>query len=497
MSHRMIVVDDTDPLFHYTEPEWFQDQGSQDNLGNFGPPFQHTLHGTNSNTSFSFSFQGVLFSHLHVSPSHSYNTGTSIQILGTNNRVNTTSGFDPSWECFVDNVSIGSTQPFQYPENNWLLCQQLQLADGPHVVTVNVTQATAAGRTFWFDDATYTPSPNLSKDQAYVLVDNLDPDIVYGAGWAPLGTTANFTTQAGTEMSFNFTGVFYCNIFNVLISSDNSTAGKGLSWFGFIPTELSHNPASATYAIDGGIPVTFRLNGLSQAASPTIYNQIFFSTPELSAGPHSLHVVHRGTDKETPLTLDYIVVTNTSVPNTSTPHSVSKTSNIQKTPIGAIVGGIVGGIVLIIFALGALLWRRRRRRGVQILDDPRPQVEVSPLVVPTYNSSSTGIQSSASNTHISYSTSMSLDNDPHHSSLYPLPTTLVVPSTSNTNHTSMSTLEDGRSTVSSDRAVQKQHKELLRLEYSHPKPVVYQDSGRRFYQGGDVDTEVPPRYSED
>jgi hypothetical protein len=115
----------------------------------------------------------------------------------------------------VDKISIGSTPPFQYPENNWLLCEDLQLVDGPHVVTVNVTQATVAGRTFWFDDATYTPSPNLSKDQAYVLVDNTDPDIIYGDGWGPLGATANLTTQTGTEMKFNFTGMFYCNVFDV------------------------------------------------------------------------------------------------------------------------------------------------------------------------------------------------------------------------------------------------------------------------------------------
>jgi hypothetical protein len=210
MSHRVIVVDDSDPLFHYTEPDWFQDEGSQDNVGNFGPPFQHTLHGTSSNASFSFSFEGqslrTLLIPIYPLLIHA-NTGTSIQILGTNNRVNTTNGFDPSWECFLDKISIGATPPFQYPENNWLLCEQLQLVDGPHVVTVNVTQATASGRTFWFDDATYTPSSNVSKDRAYILVDNVDSDIVYGDGWGPLGATANFTTRTGTEMRFNFTGV--------------------------------------------------------------------------------------------------------------------------------------------------------------------------------------------------------------------------------------------------------------------------------------------------
>ena len=135
--------------------------------------------------------------------------GSSIQILGTTNRVNTTSGFNPSWECSIDDISIGATQPFQYAENNWELCGQPQLVDGHHVVTVKVIQATATGRTFWFDDITYTPSSNVSTNGAYVLVQNDDPGVVYGTGWGPLGTTANFTTQTGAELSFNFTGMIY------------------------------------------------------------------------------------------------------------------------------------------------------------------------------------------------------------------------------------------------------------------------------------------------
>lgn len=157
----------------------------------------------------------------------------------------------------------------------WVLCEQPQLVDGPHIVTV---KATAAGRTFWFDDITYTPSSNVSQNGVYILVDNFDPGIVYGSPWGALGGAANFTT--GTELRFNFTG-------------------KGLSWFGFIPTEFSHNSTTASYSIDGGNPVTFRLNGLPQDTIPTVYNQNFFSTPALAAGPHTLYVVHHGTDKET------------------------------------------------------------------------------------------------------------------------------------------------------------------------------------------------------
>lgn len=54
---RWIVVDDVDPRIQYTGP-WFPDQGSQDAVGTWGPPFRSTLHGTTSNASFSFAFHG-------------------------------------------------------------------------------------------------------------------------------------------------------------------------------------------------------------------------------------------------------------------------------------------------------------------------------------------------------------------------------------------------------------------------------------------------------
>jgi len=54
---RWILVDDTDPRIQYSGP-WFLDRGSQDNLGNFGIPYQSTLHGINTDGSFSYDFRG-------------------------------------------------------------------------------------------------------------------------------------------------------------------------------------------------------------------------------------------------------------------------------------------------------------------------------------------------------------------------------------------------------------------------------------------------------
>lgn len=54
---RLIIVDDVDSSIQYTGP-WYPDQGSRDTVGNFGPSYQSTLHGVNSNASLSFAFNG-------------------------------------------------------------------------------------------------------------------------------------------------------------------------------------------------------------------------------------------------------------------------------------------------------------------------------------------------------------------------------------------------------------------------------------------------------
>jgi hypothetical protein len=267
-----------------------------------------------------------------------------------------------------------------------------------------------------------------------------------------------------------------------------------------IPTEFSHNSSSATYSIDDSLPVPFRLNGLPQGGS-TAYNQIFFSTPQLLPGAHNLRVVHGGTDAETPLTLDYLLVTmgsnsttstsstpTSSTPTSSTPTSTStpQLSNSYETPVGAFVGGVIGGIIAIILGLLFLLWRRRRRRNVQLQDNPKAPQDVSPLMIATYGSSS-GLHQNVNSSEISYSTSLSPATASH---LHPMSIMSVDPSP-----TSGTTIGSSRSIEPLTNAIRKQAQELVRLEYTHPEPVIHQDSGRRFHHNDGA--EVPPGYTAD
>jgi hypothetical protein len=137
-------------------------------------------------------------------------SGTSVGVIGTTNLLKTPAGtFDPSWECFVDNVSIGATKPFEFAENNWTLCETSDLVDGTHEITVQVN---TAGRTFWFDRLQYTPSPSLSLDSAVLVVDNHDPGILFDSKWGALGGSANMTQTSGSTATFLFTGMYLCLI---------------------------------------------------------------------------------------------------------------------------------------------------------------------------------------------------------------------------------------------------------------------------------------------
>jgi hypothetical protein len=125
--------------------------------------------------------------------------------MGTNNIRNDSGVLDPTWDCFVDNVSIGPTTPFQYVENNWVFCSKDNLVDGPHTLTVNATVLKA--QTFWFDGIQYVPSASVSLEHAAVMIDSLDPQLQYGPGWQALGDTANMTENANSTFTFSFVGV--------------------------------------------------------------------------------------------------------------------------------------------------------------------------------------------------------------------------------------------------------------------------------------------------
>ncbi|PPQ75095.1 hypothetical protein CVT26_011907 [Gymnopilus dilepis] len=385
---RWVLVDDTDSGIQYSG-SWFQDQGSQNGLGNFGPPYQGTLHGINGDGSFSYQFQG-----------------TRVLITGSVQFPSAGTTSNPSWVCSVDGTTIPTTT-YAISENRLDLCETDTLSDGTHTITVKVTSTDQ--HTFWFDYVQYFPSANANLDNVALSIDSSDSGINYGTGWTA-HAPGQMTQQTGSTLSFSFQGV-------------------SLTWIGFYDSSLPTAATTATYSIDGGKPVAFNLNGAAaQSINNVEYNQVFFQTPQLAAGKHTLQVVYQGNAQTAPLTLLILETqggagstgtngsngtptslgvtktttgslpnssapsssgssgtsqtsttssissgTSTNLPTTSSDASNSNSSSNTNTPssnskssnhLGAIIGGALGGLALLIAVFLLLFfWRLKRKRS--------------------------------------------------------------------------------------------------------------------------------------
>ena len=134
--------------------------------------------------------------------------GTAVSVIGTNNG-NTSS--DPSWECFVDNVSMGSKPAFGYPENNWIFCEADSLSDAPHTITLQVT--VSLSQTLWFDRILYSPSSSVNLDLSLIMIDAGDPAVTYGPGWQDMRDDTmtdrgKMTLQQGRNATVDFSGEY-------------------------------------------------------------------------------------------------------------------------------------------------------------------------------------------------------------------------------------------------------------------------------------------------
>jgi hypothetical protein len=208
---KLIIIDDTNTNIQYSGPWFITSQNSQLNIGNLGPPFQNTLHGVNNNANFSYSFSGMSMLFVcFIPPSllvFGRFSGSQVIVLGTRITTNASDSQlgDPSWECFIDNISIGryvfsgGTNDL----NSWVLCKS-DLLDGPHVLSIKIT--VLQQQTFWLDQIQYLPSSNVPLDNATLRVDSSDAAVQYSSGWGELNGIVNSTQTAGSTITYEFVG---------------------------------------------------------------------------------------------------------------------------------------------------------------------------------------------------------------------------------------------------------------------------------------------------
>ncbi|KAJ6540450.1 hypothetical protein B0H19DRAFT_1269030 [Mycena capillaripes] len=373
-----IVLDDTDPSIRYTANQWFSHDVNQLNvLGNTGPIWNGTTTSTSvDGATLSFSF-----------------SGTSISVTGTLQitQLANGGGVDPTWACTIDDIPIptGGDPNFQFPENNWSLCDEPTLLPGNHTLhsdppvgtdvptfanlrlgvptrahvglswsiipaeasdTLKI-RVTTKGQPFYVDSIQYTPTPDVSIDGSVLQYEMGDP------------AQAMFSLH-----------------------------GTSLLVTGFVPQQLPHNATTGKYTVDDGAATTFKIPGLPpDPGTSTLFHMPMFSVDGLSPATHKVVVTYLGDSNHTPLTIKdwFVTSSNTSgvssAPGSSGPPTTSvlgssssgapgssgsgsgsggtKVADAKSLNTSAIAGIVVGGLV-ILAVLGALFFLRlRRQRG--------------------------------------------------------------------------------------------------------------------------------------
>ncbi|GJJ15751.1 hypothetical protein Clacol_010029 [Clathrus columnatus] len=354
--------------------------------------------------------------------------------------------------------------------------------DGAHELTVDVT---SDGMPFYLDYIEYRPSSDVSLENTLIMVDNSDPAVNYISGWGALGGGANQTTDPQGLVNVTFIGI-------------------QLSWYGFIPTEESHNASSGEYSIDGKPFASFSLAGLPQDATTTVYNQLFFITPILDMGTHVLSAKYTGKPGQTPFSLDYLIVTNGSFPSSSTSSggvtttntatnsastspSINASSKNEKSSsnVGAIVGGIVGsiaGVAIIIFFVWFKFYRKRGERKLSPEITPFLQVQQQSTSAPALLQTN---QISKNSTRPVIPIQYSNSNSTNPASLYtinPASSSQAVPSVSSNSDPPTRQVP-----------ITPPH---VRTIPRVPVPIQHEDSGIRLRPPVGEEIEIPPTYTE-
>ena len=135
-------------------------------------------------------------------------SGSAVLVLGTPITTNASGTQDPTWECFIDNTSIGWQGAPSTGENNWILCGggPGQIEDGSHVLTVKTNVSNQ--QTFWFDQIQYNPSANVSETESVLRIDSSDSAIQYSSGWQSLVQLVNtsYTQITSATLTYQFNG---------------------------------------------------------------------------------------------------------------------------------------------------------------------------------------------------------------------------------------------------------------------------------------------------
>ncbi|KAF8954695.1 hypothetical protein BDZ97DRAFT_1927840 [Flammula alnicola] len=367
MSWSGTMVDDSDPAITYTAAGpavWFSETAADfvrfgsDNPGDpssLADAFQGTAHvlrvsglAPSANGSLSYNFNG---SRVAV-----YSAYSALNALNFGQQEPM-----PSWECFVDGVSIVPNQAFNsFPWKSY--CETDGLSPGSHLINMNILLFSATSE-FWVDFIKYGPSQNTSASEPRVrFIDSTDLQLQYTGDWTPLGS-ANVTNpinQTSTvTIPFEGTSLAWYALSRSSIVTIDPGSFQNISSGAFI---------DGTYTIDGDNKSSTHFS--AAYASPSInspYNTMLFNTLTFPSGQHNLTVsfdCQAGLGVECPpITLDYFIVEPGFL--AAATQLASPPNRNTKIIVGAVVGAAIGSILLGVFTVLFLRRHSRNRRGKQ------------------------------------------------------------------------------------------------------------------------------------
>jgi hypothetical protein len=142
-----------------------------------------------------------------------------------------------------------------------------------------------------------------------------------------------------------------------------SVTGEGVILGAYTPGSATAVDGLASYIMDGGSPIDFKI----PATTVSKYNQPYFQITDLKPGPHQLQVTNKGNSSTAPLAFTYVYSKNARVE--STPEV--KPNNLPKI-IGGAVGGGLGAILLAVLLAFCVLnvRKRRQKRKEQLIMAP-------------------------------------------------------------------------------------------------------------------------------
>uniref|UniRef100_A0A0W0GFF7 Uncharacterized protein n=1 Tax=Moniliophthora roreri TaxID=221103 RepID=A0A0W0GFF7_MONRR len=366
----MIIVDDKNMTFN--EPSLWRVSSTPRWYGGTSMWSSGTFLVNETFASFSLSFQGISIAFFGNSPAQDNS---------------------PTFSINIDSQTSSATYPELRADTQWYTSPIL--TDEPHKITLsNLDQIDV-------DYAIITPGDQTPLEGTTLTVDDSDPEIVYYGQWKtqngqrfdqgteisvrPLRNTTHTSTSSGDSFVFQF-------------------AGTSISVHGLLPLKVVGS-FGVTFTLDGSSSVSSVFPDPNSKVDMLLQpNYLFYKSPTLTPGNHSLIVNVTGVVGEQSFIIDHLTYTPSftrlsqkpnfassgnqsgSTPSTTIPLSEPTGQTGSKEPrqhVGAIVGGVVGGIIVLLAILSLLLFVRRRHKAKERALASEPFTAMSAVDVAT------------------------------------------------------------------------------------------------------------------